>query len=899
MDGGDFSQILGAQVKTCGMTKDQPCADALGRPILKNAIYDPTSTRTVTAGQVDPVTGLTAALSATIRDPFSGNMIPQAEFSKATSTLLPLFPAPLFNGTVRNTPEFSGCCPVLNRDAYNVKVDQVISSNQRLSAVFGYYKRFRWHRTNQTFPPFPGQPINPTKNQIVGGPQVRLSHYWTINDHSVNEINVGYNRFNNANNKSNDAKYTPALGIAGIPNDCFPDMRFGTSNPISGLMRRIGIACANTDPSESYIYQDTYNTTHGRHSWKFGAQLTRYRYNTFEPGPVSGSFSFNSKETALPLFTNRTGNPFASFVMGAADSAGRSVYVTEPGYRAGVLAFFAQDDWRVSSKLTLNLGVRWELPLPKKEAFNRQSGFDPTAPNPGADNIPGALVFLGKCSGCINRNSFQDMYWKEFAPRIGLAYQINPNMVFRGGYGISYSPPILNNFGSQNLSGFNSAVTVHRTGTPSSIDPVIFLTQLQSAPLPPWAKVGVPPFTGTLPNRDPASQNGNTLDFLTRTSLAQPYTQNWSLGFQYQFPHGVMLEADYIGAKGSRLLDSYFAQDFNPFNPKFLALGDAMDEDMACAIDPTCDPTSAATLAGFGVTKLPYPDFENNNFDTSVSTGLLPYPQFFSLTNNYPTFGSSTYHSLQVQARKNTAHGLTFIAAYTFSKSITDTDTALYYPSYAVQDFFNRKLEKSIASFDHPQSLKFTWIYSLPIGRGQRWLTGGGAEDRLVSGWQITAIQQYLSGDPLYVFSSLNTGLGSGESVVPGLHADVVRGVPQIARASGLDVINGTQYLNPAAFADPPDSHGDGSGYPSRLGTGPRFLPNIRGPGHASEDFGIIKNTRINERFTFQLRADMFNVFNRTGLGGPDTGFNDGSFGLILGPDHGPRVVQFALRLNY
>ncbi|PYV34948.1 MAG: hypothetical protein DMG22_03920, partial [Acidobacteria bacterium] len=204
MDGGDFSEILGAQVSTCGSTGDQPCVDALGRPILKNAIYDPTSTRTVTGGQVDPVTNLMANFDATIRDPFPGNQIPQSEFSKATSTLLPLFPAPLFGGTSRNTPEFSGCCPILNRDAYNVKVDQVIGTNQHLTAMFGYYKRFRWHRTRETFPPFPGQPINPTKNQIVGGPQARVSHSWTVNDHSVNEFSAGYNRFNNANNISND-----------------------------------------------------------------------------------------------------------------------------------------------------------------------------------------------------------------------------------------------------------------------------------------------------------------------------------------------------------------------------------------------------------------------------------------------------------------------------------------------------------------------------------------------------------------------------------------------------------------------------------------------------------------------------------------------------------------------
>jgi hypothetical protein len=161
----------------------------------------------------------------------------------------------------------------------------------------------------------------------------------------------------------------------------------------------------------------------------------------------------------------------------------------------------------------------------------------------------------------------------------------------------------------------------------------------------------------------------------------------------------------------------------------------------------------------------------------------------------------------------------------------------------------------------------------------------------LFSGWQITAIQQYLSGDPLSIYSSLGT------SFTPGIRADVISGVPQTAKAPGLDVINGTQYLNPAAFADPPSSLN--AGYPLRIGTAPRFLPNVRGPGHLNEDFGVIKNTRISERVSFQMRGDMFNVFNRTGLGNPDTGFNDGSFGLIFGPQHGPRVIQLALRLNF
>jgi hypothetical protein len=769
-------------------------------------------------------------------------------------------------------------------------VDHVISDSQKISGFFGYYRRILWKRNtaDSAYPPFPGQPISTYKNQDVVGPQARLQHSWTVNDHTINLASLAYNRTNNANNLTDNAKFTSSLGIPGIPDICFPRFSFTTgSNRNVQFMSALGVGCANIDPSESYIAQDTFSTTRGKHSLKFGADFTRYRYNTNEPGAESGSFRFSSNETSLPGFVSATGHPFASFLMGGANTASRSVYATEPGYRAGVFALFAQDDWRATPKLTLNLGLRWELPLPKTEAYNRQSGFDPNMPNPLADGIPGALSFLGNCSGCINRTSFQDMYYKEFGPRIGIAYAFSQKLVLRGGYGISYGPPILNNFGSQNIYGFNSSVPTHRpSGTQGKFDPVIYLSPLSGAALPANARIGLPDFTGTLPNTDPSQANGDSLDFLPHTSLAQPYVQNWSLGFQYEFPSNVVLEANYVGSKGTRLLDSNFATDFNQVNSKFMALGDNLDMDFQDALD-------AGILAPYGITQLPYPSFENgDNCGTSLAQGLAPYPQYCGLTNNYPTMGSSTYHALQVTARKNSTKGLTFIAAYTFSKTLTDTDTALYYPSYAVQDFYNRKLEKSIASFDHPQSLKLTWIYSLPFGRGRRFLNSTGPADRLFSGWQITAIQQYLSGDPLYISPSI------GPIINPGLRADVVSGVAQKMISPGLDVESGTPYLNPAAFADPPSS--PDSGYPLRIGTSPRYLPNIRGPAHLNEDFGIIKNTKINERVSFQFRADMFNALNRTGLGNPDTSLGDGSdFGKVFGPMNGPRILQMALRVNF
>ena len=902
MKTGDFSSWL---TENSTHSLQQIGTDALGRAVFKYEIYDPTTTRKVFAGQLDTKTNIVANADATIRDPFmSGgqlNVIPAGEFSNATSVLLPLIPDPSLPGNINNSFRLSGCCPILSRNAYTGKIDHVLTSKQKLWGSFTWNHRDRYNRNNsRTFLPFPGQPINPVKRQIVGGPQVRIAHAWTISSRSVNEFSVGYNRFQNKNNITDNAKFTPQLGIPGLPNDCFPPIRFSGHNSVA-FAPLFGVGCKNVDPSESYVYQDTFSYLRGKHSLKFGGEIRRYRYNTYEPGPLSGNFFFNDLQTALPGFTSATGHPFASFMLGAVHHADRSIYTIEPGYRAGLYAFFAQDDFKVSPKVTLNLGLRWEIPMPQREVLNRESGFDPTVQNPGADNIPGALVFLGSCSTCIHRNSFQDWYFKEFGPRIGLAYQIQKNLVFRGGYGISYGAPIENNFGSQNLFGFNSGAPLIVRSSPTGFkeDPAAYWSTLASASLPSAARVGVPAFTGTLPNRDPASANGQTLDFMPRNAAAQPYAQNWSSGLQYLFPHDVMLQADYVGSKGTRLLNGYFGFWFNQTPSKYMALGDILGDDLATDL---ADPVNGPILASFGITKLPYPNFENNNWDTSVATALTPFPQYSGLVNNYPAFGNSTYHSLQLMARKTAPHGLSFIAAYTFSKTLTDTDSALYASgSQAVQDFYNRKAEKGIASFDFPQVLKLTWIYELPFGHGKKWLNASGLLDRLVSGWQVTAIQNYRSGDPLVITSSLDPS--NFFLQMNGVRADIVPGVAQTVPNHGLDVANGTQYLNPLAFVDPPTS--PGGGQPLRIGNSPSFLTHTRGPGHSNEDFGIVKNTRITERVSAQFRADMFNVFNRTGRGDPDTCLcddipaNGGTFGVILDPGNDPRVIQLALRLTF
>ncbi len=881
---GDFSALLD--------TSSPIGTDALGRPVFAGEIYDPTTSRMANGKLVrdgfgfDPVTGLPTS---------QANIIPPAEFSKATALILPLFPNVPNDRLINNFPSLRGCCPRLDVDRWSLKIDQVVNPKHRLSSFFNYSDRTRFNeRSRHTWPPIPSFPLDPIKQQIVNGRIFRLSEDWTVNDHTLNHLALGYNRARNFNGFTPTQGWPSKLGITGVADQNFPFLTFDSKS-------RLGPYSVNgnsDDPAESYIGQETLSYLRGKHNWKFGAEYIHYRYNVRINNGISGSFNFSQLQTALPgKFQKKTGRDFASFILGAVNSASRAVISTNPGYRQGLLSFYAQDDWKVSPKLTLNYGLRWEIPGPKKEAFDRMSGFDPTVPNPGADGFPGAYVFLGQCQGCNGRSSFEDRYYKEFAPRFGFAYAITRNLVFRGGYGLSYSPPIESHFGDQNDFGFNGAVSLNHSVFPTPFeniaDPVIYWTPLSGAALPAGTVVGVPPFAGTLPVRTPDVANGNDVDFLPRQGLHLPYVQNWNLGFQYQLPGNVVLEANYVGSKGTRLLAFDLGGLYNQAPSKYMALGDILGDDFATDL---ADPVNGPILASFGVTKLPYPSFSG-----PVNQGLRPFPQYTAISNNAPGFGNSTYHSFQLTARKQAGHGLDFIAAYTWSKTLSNADSAIGYYGGYFQNFYNQKAEKSITSFDFPQVVKLTWIYELPVGKGKRFLSSARHLDALVGGWKVTAIQQYRSGDPLQVYDN-NVSDGVFGGGVPRL--DLLPGVPEKVPFKGpLDPINGTQYLNPNAFADPPLS---ASGtFALRYGTSSRFLNKVRGPGQQTEDFGVLKDFRITERVGLLFRADFFNVFNRTGLADPDTNLADGlpsqggTFGTITDVAQGPRTIQLSLRLNF
>jgi len=911
---GDFSEWLWNQVGT----------DALGRPVYWYEIFDPTSTRLVPAGAQDPVTGLynTTEDDALIRDGFgfdpitglpgpNANVIPSEYWSVAAAKLLPEFPTPINSQLGNNQVGYSGH-PRLDIDKFSLKIDHTFSEKHKLSGFWTLSSRERlMGRGGYYWLPLPDYPLNLTKIQSIPFRMLRVSETWTINDHTLNDFRIGYNRFGNFNgqNAEDPTPWLPsALGITGLPDNKVPQINMASfsapsGHPAAGKARLLGQFGSwqrgiSFNANESYIVSDTLNYVRGKHSIKLGAEYRRYRMN--DRATEGYSFDFSYLQTALPGgLRTRTGHPFASFILGAANGGSRDVIATQPGYRGGLLSLYAQDDWKVTPKLTINYGLRWEIPKPQTEAHNRMSGLDPTAPNPGADNYPGALVFLGDCAGCIARESFQEAYYRQFAPRFGFAYSATQNLVIRGGYGISYHPPINNGWPGAG-AGFNSSVPFGSTSLyprqfRNSADPAIYWSQLSGAQIPDYyvdnGRVGVPPFTGTLPDYSPDGMNYQTIEYHP-PSLALPYVQNWNFGIQYMLPGDILFEADYAGTKGTRLMAAdIFRNGANQPPTKYLGLNeygsylyDDIDEDLA-------DPDRAAVLALFGITDKPFPSFSG-----TVAQALKPFPQYYGIYNTFPNAGSSIYHSLQTTVRRRAARGLNFIAAYTWSKNLTNADSAVeWYGGYYWQDFYNRKNERSIASFDYKHYLKLTWIYELPFGRGQRWLSSSNVLDKIVGGWRITAIHAYRSGNPLQIYNGdIETGFGQW-----GVRADVIPGVPQTVAWTGpIDSENGTQYLNPEAFASPPVDP-EWEYLAQRWGTSSRFLPYTRGPGFQSEDVGILKDTKLNERFVLRFRADFFNFLNRTGRGDPDTNVASDSFGKIFGVAHGPRNIMLSLRLDF
>ncbi len=761
---------------------------------------------------------------------------------------------------------------------YDIKIDHTISDKQRISAGFDYDNT----NTGGSSDLGPIFGSHTPQNTRYG----RFSDNYIISPTLVNQFLFGFSRrFRGEISNSLGEGFPQKIGLQGVQNTTFPCIKF-TGTPYQEELNN----CGDSEFADNvYQLNDAVSWVKGKHNFKFGGEVRMLQFNVRRLTQASGEFDFNARQTSL---NGSGGDPVASSLFGLVDTATLN-YGNFSGIRYKNYAIYAQDSYKMTQRLTLNYGLRYDVGLPATEAFNRFSMVDPTLPNPAAGGILGAYTYFGSGPDRNGRTRPQNVYTKAFGPRLGFAYSINSKTVLRGGYGIFYQPLKEGSFADQDGLGFFNRQTVNVTnGGPTQIDSGV--TRI----FPPSG-----PFT-------PDGQNNQNGVILVPANSGRPGDiQTWNLDVQRQLASNLAVSVAYVGSKGTHLPALNVIP--NQVNPSFLPLGNELTMNATCLSAGTCPNSIAA-----GVT-LPYPTFKGN-----INQILRPFPQYGDFNQEDNSFtpdrsGNATYHAMQVRVDKRFASGLSFLVAYTVSKNLTDADSAgpgvsgfIGTNSFIGQNSYNRRNEKAVSQLDTPQSLVASFFYELPVGRGKRYLNSGAAS-RVVGGWYVSGIATYKSGQPTEVYGPC--GGTAGDVLFAGCHftglarVNVLPGVSQTNTSSNFNT-GTTPFWNPAAFT---------VAAPLAFGNEGRSLPHARTFGARNEDFTLGKKTNLfGERALVDFRASFFNIFNRhiysapggfspnlgtpfTPAGGPGcSGPLACGFGAVT-DSSGPRTIQFGLKIEY
>lgn len=613
----------------------------------------------------------------------------------------------------------------------------------------------------------------------------------------------------------------------------------------------------------------------GRHEFKYGGEVRMHRDNFLQPGAPEGVFVYDFTATSQQPFSGG-GDAMASFLTGVGGPGSWGEYeiplaVSTQNFE---YAGYFQDNWHASDKLTLNLGLRYDVVLPRTERYNRMEWFNPNVTSPlqvpGLPTLHGGLQFPG--SG--NRYPV-NTDWSDWQPRVGLAYRISPKTVLRGGYGFFYSA---NQFGAAGTGpgGFDGFLQVTN-----------WINTYKNDGATPWALISNP-FPGGLIEPPGSSLGLNTniglgIDGPIRTWNQTPYVQTWSLGFQHELPGNTLVEMNYVGTKGTHL---YFG-----------------GAGSMSTLGPWVEKASSAQITALN-TLVPNPFYGVITNPSSCLSGPtisqtqldLPFPEFCGVSPLAPPWANSIYHAYQLRVEHRFAQGLQFLVNYTISKSIDDAsvkggETTWLGGFTHLQDPNNFKIERSLSEYDIPQNLTFTYVYQLPVGHGKRW----GANwnrwvDGILGGWQTNGIWRLDNGFPVHLGLSGGTSLPTYGGQSPNLLAPLRVNGSNPANWIGS---NGQYFANPQDAVLPA---------PYTVGTAPRELPNVRTPGTNTAALSIFKEiptTKLREGSHLEFRAESFNTFNHPQFGCLDTTVNTGSFGQINCQANSPREVQLGLKLYF
>jgi hypothetical protein len=792
-------------------------------------------------GIIDPKTGV----QVVVKDPttgvaFANNQIPSGALDAVGSKLAALYPS--VNAGTNPTGQFVVNDPsTLVQDVYVARIDHVIGQKDR---IFGRFLAQTDHTLQSAvFPTAASDPLGYLQHDYY----YNVSGNWfhNFNPNVINELILTYTRrqylYYSAGANSNidsqiglntfDTSYFPLVSLAGLE-------QFGNT-----LQERL------QTPVNSNAYVDTLSWVHGKHQFKFGGEV-RTSNNTDKYRPAGGgSFTFNNDGTS----SNTAVGSVVNLLLGNVYTASINEYYTIHSV-ASAYGIFAQDDWRLTPHLTLNLGLRWDLDAPRKTDPNAQNSFNPTAINP-VSGTPGVVTFSGLNGAGVYAHNWD---LNNFGPRFGFAWSPREKLVIRGGGGVLYTPEY--DSATPTVANLGYGTTGSDTGTYNSgtgiLTPAFAISNIPVFWTSPTTADLTPSFGAAAPGPTPPYYTGANTPHTVVTYFDRNHVNGYiyqaSFGIQKEFSGNLMLDIGYIGTFGHSL------------------------------------PVTDGQTTPYSINQVPDADLPQVAANPKLAQSLRPFPQFANVQLLDANIGASKYNGVTVGFKKSYSKGLQFQANYTWSKFEDNADgrneLAGFPGDNSFTDQYNPQARWGLSGNDIRHRLILSTLYELPFGRAKRFDPGSAALNQVVGGWTVGTIAELHTGTPLSVVDSVNNTGSFSDGVRPNLVGNPILSADKRSHA---------EWFNTAAFVQNPAY---------TFGDAPRDFGS--GPGTVQVDASLLKDFPLHESTSLQFRAEAINVLNHPNWANPNTTFGNSTFGQVTGLQAGAgsnqaRTIQVALHLTF
>ncbi len=797
-------------------------------------IYDPATTR------LDPTAP--AGTTRYIRDAFPGNIIPPNRINPIATNILKYFPAANQKGIGFSDTNnyFSPAPSTLDNNRIDGRIDHQFSEKHLVFARGDYF----WNLNSS--PDVYNSPVSPVNTpNLIPGWAWMAGHTWNIRPSTI-----FVQHFSMADSQTNRVPLTlgfdqKSLGFPSTVTDgqlaeFFPQVSIAGTSGVGAVGTIFNVVISRT-----YEYQAALTVLKGTHTFKVGGDYRYYTLDWTNPNPLAvnanGNYTGGANAKAI---SNNTGSGIADLLLGVASVS----YNVNPEHVNShpYYAVYAQDEWRATNKLTVMIGLRYNLELGSIEQNNHYVYLDSTSPSPLV--VPGYSLRGGLAFPGVNGNSrrVERADYNNWDPRAGIVYRVARNTVLRAGFGIFHNPLLSTD--RDTTQGF-SRTTTNIVALADGVTPTFNLSN---------------PFPEGI-----AAPTGSSAGLATNLGLAiaapqhqrkTPYQEQWSFDIQHQLPWSMMVEAGYTGTHGVALPATVA---LNQLPPSLLALGTQLQQ------------TVPNPFFGY----ITDPSSSLNQSVVQYGQLLRPYPQFTGVNQVVAPVGFSSYHALELKAERRFAQGVAVLFNWTHSKSIDNVGE-----NSAINNAYCFSCDRSLSYLDTPDVVNLSMRYELPFGRGKRMLHGGiGA--MILGNWALAGLYTYSSGFPVAVSSPDNSN-----AFDIGPFRPVATGVPA-ALPGGPQIKDNGQYFNAAAFARTPQF---------QFGNVSRYLPDVRNPSNFGLNALIEKQVIFTERVRAEIRTELFNVTNSVNFAGPQTSITSSAFGTIaLTQVNTPRIIQFGLRVVF